>query len=336
MVLLRGGFTGVCGTDLHLYVEPESYPADFSRAATLTGARWPQILGHEFSGEVTEIGSGVTNVKPGDRVAVFPYHHCGQCLACSAGHPTDCEHMAFEGMQGQSGGMAQCKLVDAELCFALPDEVDLALGALVEPMAVAWHGVGVADVHPGDSVLVLGGGPIGIGVYFALRAQGIETIIVSEPLAERRAALERLGIDHIVNPLVQNLQEEVFRLTGAHGVTATIDAAGAPHAFVEGMQCLAVGGRMVTIALYREPIPLTRPLLAAGRSIRSSAVYSRTDFREVIGAMRDGRITLDGDWVRFVDFADVASAIEDLHSGATMKVLVRTPALDGVPLRAEK
>ncbi|WP_427008581.1 alcohol dehydrogenase catalytic domain-containing protein [Pseudarthrobacter sp. H2] len=325
MVLLTGGYTGVCGTDLHLYFESEIYPADFSQPATLTGATWPQIFGHEFSGEVAQVGPDVTNLKPGDRVAVFPYYHCGHCLACEAGHATDCEHMAFEGIQGRSGGMAQSKLVPAELCFALPEEVDLVLGALVEPMAVAWHGVNIADVMVGDSALVLGGGPIGIGAFFALRARGVEQIIVSEPSAQRRAVLERVGIHNIIDPTSQNLQNEVRQLTAGRGVAATIDTAGSPLAFVEGMQSLAVGGRMVTIAMYKESIPLTRSLLVAGRSIRSSVVYSHEDFRAVIDAMRDGTISLEGEWVRLIEFADITTAMEQLRSGGTMKVLVRTP-----------
>ncbi|MEO6944878.1 MAG: alcohol dehydrogenase catalytic domain-containing protein [Lacisediminihabitans sp.] len=325
MVLLTGGYTGVCGTDLHLYFEPQSYPADFSQPAPLTGAAWPQIFGHEFSGEVAQVGSGATKLTPGDRVAVFPYYHCGHCLACEADHATDCEHMAFEGIQGSSGGMAQSKLIPAEACFALPEEVDLVLGALVEPMAVAWHGVTIADVTAGESALILGGGPVGIGAWFALRAKGVEQIIVSEPIAQRRAVLKRVGISHIIDPTSQNLPNEVRLLTAGRGVAAAIDVAGSPAAFREGMQSLAVGGQMVTIALYKEPIPLTRSLLAAGRSIRSSAVYSREDFGAVINAMRNKAISLDGEWVRLIEFADITAAMEQLRSGAAMKVLVRTP-----------
>jgi len=324
-VALSGGYTGVCGTDLHLYFEPEAFPGDFLRPAKLTGATWPQILGHEFSGVVTEVGAGVIDVVPGDSVAVFPYHFCGECPACSAGHTTDCEHMAFEGIQGRCGGMAQTKLVSANQCFKLPPGVDLILGALVEPMAVGWHGVTVSKVKRGESALVLGGGPIGIGTYFALRAKGVWPVIVSEPMAERRAILKRAGVEIVVDPAARDLLTEVRRHTSGQGVAATIDTAGSPEAFIEGMQCLAVDGRMVTIALYKRPIPLTRHLLAAGRSIRSSAVYSRDDFHQVIQAMQAGLISLKGDWIRIVDFEDVVQAMEAGRAGDGMKVLVRTP-----------
>jgi (R,R)-butanediol dehydrogenase/meso-butanediol dehydrogenase/diacetyl reductase len=98
-----GGYTGVCGSDLHLYFAPEAFAWDFSSPAELTGAAWPQILGHEFSGTMAAVRDGVTSVRAADRVAAFPYHHCRRCPACQAGDPASCALMAFEGIQGQSG-----------------------------------------------------------------------------------------------------------------------------------------------------------------------------------------------------------------------------------------
>src|SRR5829696_6036296 len=131
-VLLTGGFSGICGSDLHLYYAPGAFPWDFSEPAELTGAQWPQILGHEFSGTVSAVGEGVTNVKVGDDVAVFPYHFCGQCAACQSGDTDLCIKIAFEGIQGRSGGMAEIKIVDADKCYVLPEGASLELGALVE------------------------------------------------------------------------------------------------------------------------------------------------------------------------------------------------------------
>ena len=328
MVALSGGFTGICGTDVHLYYAPESYGEDFTQPAALTRATWPQILGHEFSGVVVAVGAGVTSVRHGDRVAVFPYHFCGKCAPCQASQPTDCELMAFEGIQGRSGGMTDLKLISEKQCFVLPETVGLDLGALVEPMAVGWHGVGRTGVGAGDSALILGGGPIGIGVFFALRAKGVGPIIVSEPSETRRAILRRVGVDYLVDPLTEDLPTQVQSWTDGKGVSAVLDVAGSPEAFVDGMRCLAVNGSMVTIALYERPIPLTRPLLAAGRTIRSSAVYDHDDYRAVISAMGQGLISLEGDWTQKVGFDDVAAAIEGLRAGTGAKILVRTPDPD--------
>ena len=324
-VILTGGYTGICGSDLHLYFAPEAMHWDFTSPAPLTGARWPQILGHEFSGEVAAVGEGVDAVRTGDRVAVFPYHTCGSCPPCRAGRYTLCWQIAFEGIQGRSGGMATHKIVPAENCFVLPDGVDLRLGALVEPMAVAWHGVELAGVEPGEAALVLGGGPIGVGAYFALRAGGVSRVVVSEPSPHRRQLLARIGVEHVVDPISQDLVEYCRALTDGAGVAATVDCAGAPRAFAEGLSSLAFGGRMVIVAAYEEPVELPVTLLAGDRSIRSSAVYTREDFAAVIAAMDRGVHRMDGGWVEPVEFEDVVDALHELRAGKRMKVLVRTP-----------
>lgn len=216
-VMLTGGYAGICGTDLHLFDTPESFPWDLAAPAPLTGASWPVILGHEFSGEVSEVAPDVTRVRVGDRVAVFPYHVCGECPRCTAGDSMSCWNIAFDGIQGRTGGLSQKRVVSAEHCFVLPVDVDLRLGALVEPMAVAWRGVRQAAVAPGDAVLILGGGPIGLGVYFALKAAGIARVLVSEPSERRRSTLDHCGIDHVLDPTTVDVPAEVYRLTAAPG-----------------------------------------------------------------------------------------------------------------------
>ncbi len=324
-VLLSGGYTGICGSDLHMYFAPETFHWDFSSPAPLTGASWPQILGHEFSGEVVGVGAGVENLSVGDHVAVFPYHFCGKCAACLAGSESLCELIEFEGIQGRSGGMAQVKIVDAQSCFVLGDGADLRLGALVEPMAVAWRGVALADPDPAGGAIVVGGGPIGIGAFFALQARGVETIIVSEPSAERRAVLARLGVEHIVDPMSQSLVERTMELTGEVGAGVAIDCAGAPAAFPEAMMALTFNGRMVIVAVYEQPLVIGPLLMQRQKSIRTSSVYTREDFAAVIDAMGRGVYRTDGGWIETITFDEVEAAIHDLRQGKRMKVLVETP-----------
>src|SRR5829696_3652670 len=264
-VLLTGGFSGICGSDLHLYYAPEAFPWDFGVPAELTGARWPQILGHEFSGTVAVVGEGVTNVKVGDDVAVFPYHFCGECAACRSGDPDLCRKMAFEGIQGRSGGMAEIKIVDADKCYVLPEGTSLELGALVEPMAVAFHGVRVSEPEGAQCALVVGGGPIGVGAYFALKSLGVETIIVSEPSAARREVLARIGVQHLIDPTTQDVPAQVATLSGGAGADVAIDCAGAPVAFGGAIQALGMHGRMVIVAAYEKPIQLNPQLLAGNK-----------------------------------------------------------------------
>ena len=322
-VLLTGGYTGICGTDLHLYFAPEAFPWDFSAPAQLTGATWPQILGHEFSGEVVGVGKGVDSIRTGDRVAVFPYHYCGTCVACLAGGYMKCPQIAFEGIQGQSGGMAEHKIVDADQCFVLPDGVDLRLGALVEPMAVAWRGVSHARPTPDGGAVVVGGGPIGIGAYVALKAAGVKTVVVSEPSAFRREVLARVGVEHVVDPVTESLVDRVRELTDGLGAEVGIDCAGVPQAFNEALTALRFDGRMIVVASYEAPIELHYSSLAGEKSIRSSAVYTREDFRAVIESMQHGLYPADAGWVEVVGFDDVKGALQDLRNGIGMKVLVK-------------
>jgi len=324
-VLIRNAFAGICGTDLHLFFAPESFGGDFHQPAPLTGATWPQILGHEFSGTVVNVGAGVKSVAVGDNVAVFPYHWCGKCQPCLAGQTTACELMAFEGIQGHSGGMAEFSSVAVEQCFVLPGAVDLALGALVEPMAVAWHSVAVAHLELSESVLVVGGGPIGLGVYYAARARGVETVIVSEPSESRRELLRTIGIAHVVDPTSEDVPERVRALTRDRGVNAVIDAAGSGVAFRDAMRCLAVNGRMVVVAVYEKPYQLTRSLLTAGRTIRNSEVYTHDDYRDVISAMAGGVYDTVTAWIEIVELEQVEDAIRELSAGRGMKTLVRSP-----------
>ena len=323
-VLIRNAFTGICGTDLHLFFAPESFGADFHQPAPLTGATWPQILGHEFSGTVADVGVGVKSVAVGDNVVVFPYHWCRKCQPCLAGQTTGCELMAFEGIQGRSGGMAEFSSVAAEQCFVLPRSVDLTLGALVEPMAVAWHSIGVAQLQPSETVLVVGGGPIGLGVYYAARARGIETVIVSEPSQSRREILHTIGVAHVIDPTSEDLPERVRSVTRERGVDAVIDAAGSTVAFPDAMRCLAVNGRMVVVAVYEKPYQLTRHLLSGGRSIRNSEVYTHEDYRDVIEAMAGGLYNSATSWIEIVEFEKVEEAIRELNAGRGMKTLVRS------------
>jgi (R,R)-butanediol dehydrogenase/meso-butanediol dehydrogenase/diacetyl reductase len=163
----------------------------------------PQILGHEFAGTVVELGDGVTGFDVGDRIAVWPVHYCGECAACRAGRVNACQRIGFHGLTSHGGGMAEFTTVATQKLHRLPDSVDLRMGALVEPMAVAWHAVSQRGVEPGQTALIAGAGLIGIGVWFALRARGVENILVSEPSADRRTVIEDIGASAAPLPTVR-------------------------------------------------------------------------------------------------------------------------------------
>ncbi|MGB6180771.1 MAG: alcohol dehydrogenase catalytic domain-containing protein, partial [Rhodococcus sp. (in: high G+C Gram-positive bacteria)] len=177
-VKIHVGFNGICGTDLHeYYAGPIFIPTE---PHALTGQQMPLVLGHEFSGTITELGAGVTGWAIGDRVAIEPIYRCGQCGPCRAGNYNICQTIGFHGLMSD-GGMAEYTVVPTDMLHALPDSVSLELGALVEPMSVAYHAATLGDVQAGDTAVVFGAGPIGIGLWFALRGKGLENVTVVEP-----------------------------------------------------------------------------------------------------------------------------------------------------------
>ncbi|MFK0401096.1 2,3-butanediol dehydrogenase [Microbacterium sp. NPDC090225] len=322
-VKLRNAFAGICGSDLHVYYTPEAAGLDFEHPHPLTGSTLPQILGHEFSGTVVELGAGVDGVSVGDRVAVWPIYYCGECAACRRGMYNACQKIGFHGLSSDGGGMAEFTTVDASKLHVLPENVDLRLGALVEPMAVAWHAVSRSGAEAGGTALIAGAGPIGIGVWFALKARGIEKVLVSEPSADRRAIIAALGAT-VVDPVTEDLAAAVATLTDGDGVDVAFDAAGAGPAVASSLASLVPGGRVVVVAIHERTMDfLPTQLVMAETEIAGALAYLPEDFDAVIAAMAEGVYDTTG-WVKQVPLDGVVDAIHALRGGAGTKILVQS------------
>src|SRR5690348_9264468 len=204
-VIVRVATCGICGTDLHEFVAgPIVTPVE---PHPLTGAQNPQILGHEFAGEVLAVGSDVTRVAAGDRVAIMPLAYCGRCAYCRRGLQHLCATMACVGLSHAWGGMAELATVAEYQVVRLPDEVSYQQGALIEPAAVAAYGVERAGVAPGDRVLVTGAGPIGALAALCAHSAGASAVYISEPNAARRARAEALGAATVLDPTTVDVPE---------------------------------------------------------------------------------------------------------------------------------
>jgi (R,R)-butanediol dehydrogenase/meso-butanediol dehydrogenase/diacetyl reductase len=249
-VLLRNRRAGICGTDLHEYRHGPMLTS--AKPHPLTGASLPQILGHEFSGEVLAVGDGVTAVKPGDRVAVMPLFFCGECLTCRSSRPQVCERLAAVGLSWLWGGMAELAVVAERQVSALPDEVSDVQGAMVEPAAVAVHSVSSAGVKLGDSVLVTGEGPIGQLVALAAVAAGAGDVYLSEPNPRRRARAEALGLTELLDPTDSDLPAHVRKLSGG-GVDVAIECAGDSRALETCLASVRPGGTVMQTGLHTRP-----------------------------------------------------------------------------------
>lgn len=318
-VKVRVGFAGICGTDLHeYYAGPIFIPTE---PHPVTGRQMPLVIGHEYSGTVTEVGSGVTGIAEGDRVAVEPLYRCGHCGQCRAGHYNLCPDVGFHGLMSD-GGMAEYAVVLANMIHPLPDNVSLELGALVEPMSVAYHAAAMGDVRPGDTAMVFGAGPIGIGLWFALRGNGLEDVLVVEPSPTRRAAIEALGATTL-DPTTVDVPGYVRDATDGRGADAAYEAAGVQSSVETALACIGARKPMVSVAIYEKPLSTPLFNLVMNESlIQGSICYTSADYKAVIALMAEGKYDPTG-WVTPIALENVINeGFEALHAGRKMKVLV--------------
>lgn len=197
-ILLKVKKSGVCGTDFILY--HGAYYANF-----------PIIFGHEYSGEIEELGAGVKNFNIGDRVTVDPNIVCHQCYFCKIGEEHLCENLITLGIH-RNGGFAEYSVVPESNVFILPDNLSFEVGALTEPVACAIRGIEVANIKQGDTVVILGAGCMGNLVMQLASIAGAANIIVSEPIAKRREIAKEYGAAYTIDPMKDNVEKEVKRI----------------------------------------------------------------------------------------------------------------------------
>lgn len=311
---------GICGTDLHeFYDGPIFIPPNDPHP--LTGKAMPLVMGHEFSGTVTEVGSGVDDVREGDRVTIEPIYRCGECRPCRDGRYNLCTSVGFHGLMND-GGMAEFTVVPRNQVHALPDNVSLEMGALVEPMSVAYHAAVLGAVGDQSSALIYGAGPIGIGLWFALRGMGLTEIDVVEPSETRRRSIESLGA-RTLDPTAVDVPELIAERTGGDGVDAAFDAAGVAPAVASALDCIGEARPLISVAIYEKP--LTTPLInlvLRERRIQGTICYTSADYRAVIDLMAQNHYDTTG-WVETVPLSGVVEqGFEQLRAGNKMKLLV--------------
>ena len=242
-VRVRPRWCGICGTDLHEYAHGPLY---------IPKENLPQILGHEFSADVVEVGSEVSGVRPGDRVAVLPHVFCGTCYFCVRGRQGLCRELRLTGVSWPWGGLAEEAVVPAYQCIPLPDEVSYEQGAILEPLASVVHAV-ERSTRAGDRVLITGAGPIGQLAILATTAAGASEIYVSEPNGARRAQAGRLGASAVFDPATVDVGEAVRDRTEGLGVDASIECSGSQPALDTCVDATRSAGYVAQIAIHVGP-----------------------------------------------------------------------------------
>jgi 2-desacetyl-2-hydroxyethyl bacteriochlorophyllide A dehydrogenase len=248
-------------------------------------------FGHEFSGIVDEVGEGVSRFKKGDRVVIQPIIYDGTCGACKAGQPNCCYKNGFVGLSGFGGGLAEYVVLNESFIYHLPDNVPLEIGALVEPLAVAWHAVKMGEVSKDESVLVLGGGPIGLAVVLTLKARGVSKIIVSEVAERRKQFARELGAQYVLDPTKDDIPARCRELCEDQGVHKVFDAAGVQAGLDSAIEAVRARGTIINIAVWEKPCTVdVNKLVFKERKYLGIATYVLGDFEEVMSALSDGSL----------------------------------------------
>ncbi|AYV69820.1 MULTISPECIES: 2,3-butanediol dehydrogenase [Niallia] len=286
-VKLKVKWCGICGSDLHEYLGgPIFIPVD--QPHPLTNEVAPVTLGHEFSGEIVEIGEGVTDYQVGDRVVVEP-------IFATHGHQGAYnldENMGFLGLAGGGGGFSEYVSVDTELLHKLPDELSYEQGALVEPSAVALYAVRSSKIQAGDTAAVFGCGPIGLLVIEALKAAGATDIYAVELSPERQAKAEELGAI-VVNPAdYEDVVAELVRRTNG-GVDVSFEVTGVPVVLRQAIQSTTISGETVIVSIWEKGAEiLPNDIVIKERTIKGIIGY-RDVFPSVLNLMRKGYFSAD-------------------------------------------
>ncbi len=310
-VKIKVEYCGICGTDQHIFHGKMDQRVDI-----------PQVIGHEASGTVAEVGPGVEGFKPGDKVVVRPLDWCGDCPTCKAGYSHICTSLKFMGIDS-IGAFQEFWTVKARTLHLCPSEMSLKLGALIEPLAVACHDVRRGRIKSGEYVVILGGGPIGMLVAMVAREAGAK-VIISEINDYRLGLAKKMGFETF-NPLNGDLVEHVMAATENTGADVVFEVtASSPGAKVM-TQLVRPRGRIVLVGIFSEPQPIElfkffwRELEMIG-----ARVYEKEDFDTAVKLTTAGNMPLEEIVSGVYDLDEIQKAFESFEGNATaMKVLIK-------------
>ena len=334
-ILVRVKYCGVCGSDVHFYETDEEGYVLFPGHTKL-----PVVIGHEFSGEVVEIGPEVNNVQAGDLVTVEEMNWCGECTPCRAGYLNQCRQLEELGFT-LNGAFAEYLVAHSKYAWTLNDIAEATgdedktcrAGALVEPTAVAYNGVISASggIRPGQHAAVFGAGPIGCAAIQILRAAGAAKIFAFEIRPERRELAEISGATQVYDPAELAGQstspsEVIMEQTHGQGVAMGVEASGATRAVVPEIEkALAVGGKLVQIGMVAGETPLHLLTYQTKRASMFGAIghSGHENFPNVIQLMAAGRVDMTSVATATFPLDQSLEAIEETSKRTGGKILVQ-------------
>jgi (R,R)-butanediol dehydrogenase/meso-butanediol dehydrogenase/diacetyl reductase len=315
-VAIDVAWCGICGTDLHEYLEGPIFIPAAGHPHPLSHEEEPVTLGHEFSGTVSALGEGVTDLTVGESVVVEPYFVCDECPPCLAGNYHLCTKMGFIGLAGGGGGLSEKVVVERRWVHPVGN-IPLDQAALIEPLSVAHHAVVRSGAKAGDIALIGGAGPIGLLVAAVLKAIGV-TVIISELSDARKEKARSTGVaDHVVDPSSENLIDRVQEITGGVGADVCFECTSVNVVLNQLFEAVRPAGVIVNVSIWGKPASIDmQKLVLKEVDLRGTIAYVR-DHADAIKLVQQGKVDLE-------PFITGRIALDDLISEGFDTLINRT------------
>ena len=313
-VLVKVKATALCGTDLHIY--------EWSTWAQNAGIEPPRIMGHEFSGEIVEVGGTVVDLNPGDYVAGETHIPCGKCYQCKNGQQHICGNLKLFSIH-TDGCFAEYTKIPAICARKIPASIPPEIGAVLEPLGTALRASLEVKVA-GKNVAVIGCGPIGLFAVACSRAMGAANIIATDVVNERLQLSEKVGADVSLNP-ARDITEEILKMTQGVGVDVFIDASGSVEAIKQGFKYLRKGGEVALIGLPSEPIELNLGPDIVFKEAKIIGIHGREMFRtwtKMENMLDKGLLNIDPIISHRKPLSEFKEAFELIKTGKGCKVIL--------------
>ena len=312
-VKIKVKYCGICGSDIHGY----------------TGASGrkipPMVMGHEFSGVVTQVGEGVQKFRVGDRVAVQPVKYCGECEFCKSGNMNICANRRGLGVLDVDGAFTEYICMEEKYVYGLKDTVSDEEGALLEPLSVAYHAVRHAQPLEGRNVLIAGTGTIGLLILMLVKANHAKNIIVTDLSEDRLAQARSFGADIAVNPGTQDL-DSVLREAGIRDdIDVAIECVGATPTCQQTVDFVKIQGRIVWVGNAAKMVSVNmQNIVTRELSVQGTYAFTEEDFAGALKLLEEKKIPARKIVTRMVTLDQTVEAFEDLTKGAgkDIKILV--------------
>lgn len=289
-VLIRVKAVGICGSDVHIY--------EWVGGVEHLTKNIPMVLGHEFSGELAEVGSQVFGFRPGDRVTSETGLTCGRCIYCLTGKPSLCDQRLGLGRIGieKKGAMTDYVVSQVSLLHKIPDGVSYEEAAMSEPMAVALNALEQVKIFLSDPVVVLGAGPIALTIAQGAKAAGASPLVMTGLTQDRERLIiaKSLGVDETIDVQKEDPVEKVKAMTNGLGAAIAFEVSGSVKAFNQGLDMLRKGGDLIAVGIYPEDIAVdaSRKLVREMKAIRGVFGGSRLSWDRSLNLMASGQIKL--------------------------------------------